>query len=130
MFWRSRGAALAALVLVAIGLFYASSIRRRHEDVPDAREATLRAQLTQMRAALEAFHRDNGRHPATLDELTPKYLPSVPIDPFTGSSKTWRLVTEDHVLPNEDFGATSTSGTVQSYVIGVHSGAGKPYADY
>ncbi len=32
------------------------------------------------------FLRDTGRWPATADELVPSYLPSIPIDPWTGSA--------------------------------------------
>jgi len=35
-------------------------------------------------AALEAYQRDNGNYPATLDALAPAVLPELPPDPFTG----------------------------------------------
>ncbi len=34
--------------------------------------------------ALEHYHRDNGAWPERLDELAPKYLDTLPIDPITG----------------------------------------------
>ena len=128
--WRNRRAAIAALALVAVGvLLYAFSVRRDDATARTEREALLRTQLAQMRAAIEAFRSENARYPHNLEALVPKYLPSIPVDPLTGSSRTWRLTTEQHVQPSDDFG-TSTTGSTETYVIDVHSGAGKPYADY
>ena len=42
--------------------------------------ATLRLLFTEL--ALKTFRADEGRFPATLDELVPKYLRAVPQDPF------------------------------------------------
>ncbi len=40
--------------------------------------------LTQVAIALRLYRHENGRYPETLQELVPKYLPSVPVDPFDG----------------------------------------------
>jgi hypothetical protein len=40
--------------------------------------------------ALAAYHRDNGRYPAKLDDLAPKYLASVPNDIFSGKGLIYR----------------------------------------
>jgi hypothetical protein len=40
--------------------------------------------------ALAAYHRDNGRYPAKLDDLAPKYLPAVPDDLFAGKPLVYR----------------------------------------
>ena len=127
--WRSRGAAIAALVLIAVGLLFASSLKREDAARHNDREAALRGQLAQMRAAIAAFHAENGRYPRDLESLVPKYLPSIPVDPLTGSSQTWSLTTEHQVQPGNDF-ATSTAAPSEAYVIDVRSGAGKPYSDY
>jgi type II secretory pathway pseudopilin PulG len=127
--WRSRSAAVVALVLIAAGGLYAYSQRQQQRETAqrDA-EASLRAELTRMRGAIGQFRSDNGRYPKSLEELTPKYLPVVPVDPITGSATTWQVTKEDVVLPNSDF-STAVS-TTESYVIDVHSGAAKPYADF
>jgi hypothetical protein len=39
--------------------------------------------LTQLLVALRCYHLDNARLPTGLDELVPKYLKDVPLDPFT-----------------------------------------------
>lgn len=41
---------------------------------------------TQIMFALKAFKNDTKKYPTTLDELVPKYLEVVPIDPFDGKS--------------------------------------------
>ncbi len=96
---------------------------------PDTRAADLRAQLAQMRAAIREFHAKEGRHPRSLNELVPKYLPAIPTDPFTNSKDSWRVSTEDVVRPNADF-TTREAAKPESYVIDVHSGAGAPYASW
>ncbi len=94
----------------------------RHDDA-------VKQTLARMRAAIAAFHREEGRYPRTLEELVPKYLPSVPVDPATGSAKTWRLATEETVQPSADFSTATTSQT-DSVIIDVRSGAGAPYSEY
>ncbi len=44
--------------------------------------------------AVELFRRDRERLPTTLDDLVPRYLPEVPVDPFDG--EPLRYVVEDH----------------------------------
>jgi len=41
------------------------------------------ARLTRVFLGLRCYQLENGRLPATLDELMPKYLAEVPVDPFT-----------------------------------------------
>ena len=53
------------------------------------RIADLRA--TRIVLAVVMFKRDEGRLPQTLDELVPKYLPSVPEDPFDRKPMKYRL---------------------------------------
>ncbi|MFA0747150.1 MAG: hypothetical protein EORIYHIE_001019, partial [Candidatus Fervidibacter sp.] len=38
--------------------------------------------LGQVAVALRLYRHEHGRYPETLEELVPKYLPSLPIDPF------------------------------------------------
>jgi hypothetical protein len=46
-------------------------------------KAILRSAYTAL--ALERFHQANGRWPATLAELVPRYLSEIPLDPFDGA---------------------------------------------
>lgn len=47
---------------------------------------------TQVGIALELYRRRDGTYPATLEELTPALLPSVPVDPADGSTLRYRVV--------------------------------------
>lgn len=42
--------------------------------------------------ALELYRREHGKLPTTLGELTPRYLPRVPADPFDGQPLRYRLI--------------------------------------
>ncbi|MEO0530058.1 MAG: hypothetical protein AAF266_05690 [Planctomycetota bacterium] len=42
--------------------------------------------------ALELFRRRSGSWPSSLDELAPRYLPEVPVDPITGDSLGYKIV--------------------------------------
>lgn len=115
---------MARRALIAVLLFVAACSKPE----PDLRPDLLKAQLTQMRTAIKVFHRENGRYPHSLEELVPKYLRSIPRDPFTNSNETWRLTTEDIVAPSADF--TTAVSRSETFVLDVHSGAGVPYSNW
>lgn len=52
-------------------------------DVREYFSLKAQARLTQVFLALRCYQLETGRLPATLDELAPKYIPQVPVDPFT-----------------------------------------------
>jgi len=60
------------------------------------RAATCHAsqRLGQVAVALRLYRRENGRYPETLKELVPKYLPSLPIDPFDGKPLRYKRMAE------------------------------------
>jgi hypothetical protein len=101
----------------------------KQEEKPVRHDDELKRTLASMRAAIAAFQKNNGRYPSTLNELVPKYLPRVPVDPVTNSAATWQPVTEDTVQPNSDF-TTAKSEQPRSVIIDVRSGAGAPYSTY
>jgi hypothetical protein len=119
-------AAAALTVLVVLGCNRAEEVQR---------EAQMKEALLALRTAMTHFADDNGRGPATLEELVPRYLARVPVDPVTGSAKTWRLTTQETVRPSRDF-STDTTPPPKPEIIEVGSGApgtdraGKRWADY
>ena len=124
-----RRGALILVALLALGYgTHRMWATRREREQQHTRDATLRTSLATLRSAIRRFHDEQHRYPATLTELIPKYIPRVPVDPFTGSATTWRLATEDVVKPSQDF--TGSTPKTESYIIDVHSGAGPPYSDY
>jgi hypothetical protein len=48
--------------------------------------------------ALAAYHADNGRYPAKLDELVPKYFERIPDDVFSGKPLIYRLEGAGYLL--------------------------------
>jgi hypothetical protein len=48
--------------------------------------------------ALRAYRLDHGAYPASLETLAPKYLPSVPQDPFGSGALRYRLTSSGYSL--------------------------------
>jgi hypothetical protein len=44
-----------------------------------------------LKLALRWYQADNGKPAETLDELVPKYLPAIPLDPYDGEPFRYRL---------------------------------------
>ena len=86
-----RGFTLLELIIVVtvIGILAAIAIPNLLLVPKRAKEAVLKTNLHLMRDALEKHYADQGRYPASLDELVPKYLRRIPDDPFTKSTTTW-----------------------------------------
>ena len=56
-----------------------------------AKETVLRENLTMMRDSIDRFRADQGKYPASLDELVEKrYLRDIPLDPVSQSRTTWK----------------------------------------
>jgi general secretion pathway protein G len=81
------------VVLAALALLLSIAAPRYMQHLDHAREVALREDLYQMRTAIDKFFGDQGRYPASLDELVGKrYLRSVPVDPITQRADTWVAV--------------------------------------
>jgi general secretion pathway protein G len=110
------------VVLAIVALLLTLAAPRYFGSIETSKEVVLRENLRTVRATLEQFHADTGRYPQSLDELVErKYLRALPIDPFTESSATWRIVAPE--------------GAVQGAVFDLKSGAagvardGKPLSE-
>lgn len=63
------------------------------EHLDHSREVALQQSLTTMRDAIDKFRADTGAYPKDLQELVARrYLRSVPSDPLTEKSDTWKIV--------------------------------------
>lgn len=120
-------------VVILAGAVVATLTIRKEKHDHFARAAALTDHLRTMRKAIQRFYEDEGRYPRTLEELVPKYLRRIPVDPVTGDP--WRVTTEESVQPQNDF-STAAPAKTETYIIDVHSSAagkdanGKPFADY
>ena len=129
-----RHLAIGLGVIMILGAVYGAHIIRNEKTAHFERAETLRQNLQTMRKAIADFRAREGRYPRELQELVPKYLPTVPVDPVT-NDKSWRVTTEETVQPSSDF-VTATVPQTEKYVVGVHSSAsgkdanGIPFADY
>jgi general secretion pathway protein G len=120
-------------VVILLGAAYATLTIRKEKQAHFARAAALADNLATMRNAIDNFHAEEKRYPRTLQELVPKYLRRIPVDPVTHDP--WRVTTEESVAPRNDF-TTDAPAKTETYIIDVHSSAagldanGKPFADY
>ena len=108
--------AILALLLTLAAPKYFNSIER-------AKEAALKQDLNILRDSIDKYYADNGRYPATLDDLVDKkYIRSLPIDPITNSSDTWLLTPPVPPLEGDIF-------DIHSGAQGIAKDGGK-YADW
>ncbi|HYH10303.1 MAG TPA: type II secretion system protein G [Thermoanaerobaculia bacterium] len=119
---------MARRALAAAAVLLCLAACRRNEQERAIRDAALKAYLAEMRAGIKTFHQEHGRYPHSLEELVPKHLRRIPVDPVTNSHDTWRLTTEEVVPQNADF--TTAAAKTQTFVLDVHSGAGAPYSSW
>ena len=90
-----RGFTLIELlvVLAVVATLLTLALPRYFGSVDRSKEAVLRENLYQMRAAISQYYADKGRYPESLETLVEaKYLRGVPLDPVTDSSATWVAV--------------------------------------
>ena len=131
----SKGRLLAIVigVVILLGAAYATHTIRKEKAGHFARAAALADNLASMRKAIDTFHTAEKRYPRSLEELVPKYLRRIPVDPVTHDP--WLLTMEESVVPRNDF-STDAPAKTEKYIIDVHSSAtgmdanGKPFADY
>ena len=135
---RAAGFTLLELLIVMtiIGILATIAIPSLIQYPIRAKEAVLKTNLREIRSNLEKYYADKGRYPATLEELTPKYLKQVPIDPFTKKSTSWVPIYEDP----DDEGAGPVPGEGENEnapgILDVRSGAtgnsldGEPYSSW
>lgn len=126
MVMRSRGFTLIELMVVmAIVATLLSIVTPRYFNHLDhARETALRQTLAVTRDAIDKFHADHDRYPASLDELVSRrYLRTVPVDPLTDSSDTWTLLAPP---AGSEEAPSALSGGVWDLRSGAHA-EGKGY---
>ena len=110
---------VAILMAVAIPIFI-TNIKR-------AKEVVLKTNLDEMRRAIDKYTVDKEKAPQSLQDLvTAGYLRSIPVDPLTRSSDTWRVEMETE----------TASADIPPGIKDVKSGAdgvdveGKSYSEY
>ncbi|HUR79998.1 MAG TPA: type II secretion system protein [Thermoanaerobaculia bacterium] len=120
-----RGFSLIELIVVVtiIGILAGIALINVRTAQTKAREAALKDNLFQMRKAIDNFYADKQRYPATLEELVPNYIRSIPRDPITMQAD-WEPVMDDPLsLDGEMSSETDPNAMTQPGVIDVKSRA-------
>ncbi|MCP2597222.1 type II secretion system GspH family protein [Candidatus Aminicenantes bacterium AC-335-G13] len=93
----NRGFTLAELliVMVLIGILASIAIPQFKHATLKAKEAVLKENLYVLRKVIDDYYSDKGKYPPSLEALVEEgYLRRIPIDPITGSDKTWVVIRE------------------------------------
>lgn len=113
-------AIISILVSIAVPLYQKSLIATK--------ESVLRQNLFTLRTVIDEYTYDKQKAPQTLEDLvTAGYLRQIPVDPMTGSNRTWKLIMED---------ALTAVNQTEPGIFDVRSGSdkialdGTPYADW
>jgi hypothetical protein len=75
----------------------------------------LRLQLMETRLALEVFRREHGHWPPGLRDLVPKYLPAMPLDPYSAAPLIYRPQDESFLLYSVGPDGGDNGGRLSSY---------------
>jgi len=91
------------VVVTIIGILAGIALVNVRGAQKKAQEAALRADLHEMRKAIDDYYADKQKFPGDLNELVPKYLRKIPADPIT-KAVDWETVqnqpgTEDSPAP-------------------------------
>jgi general secretion pathway protein G len=83
-------AIISVLVSIAVPLYQKSLLRTK--------ESLLKNNLFTLRTVIDEYTFDKQQAPQSLDDLVNEgYLRTVPVDPMTGNSQSWRIIMEDSV---------------------------------
>jgi general secretion pathway protein G len=97
--WRAAGfSLLEMMIVITIILILAGIAAARYErSVLRAKEGVLKTDLFTMRNAIQQYTLDKEAGPSSLDDMVPKYLSAVPVDPMT-KQRDWVTESEQVLL--------------------------------
>ena len=103
------------IVITIIMILASISIPIYLNSLVHAKEAVLRDDLFTMRSVIDQYTLDKQKAPQSLEDVvTAGYLKAIPKDPFTGSSDTWQVTTDDSLMDPSQ---------TQPGIVDVHSGS-------
>jgi len=127
--WRSGFTLIELMIVMAvITVLVSIAVPMYQKSIQRSKESVLKNNLFTLRTVIDEYTYDKGKAPQALQDLvTEGYLRTVPFDPMTGSSESWKIIMED---------ATSSANQSEPGIFDVKSGSdktsleGTPYADW
>lgn len=84
-------AVISILIAIAVPIYQKSIVR--------AKESVLKNNLFTLRTMIDEYTVDKQEAPPTLQDLVSGgYLRQIPVDPMTGSDRTWRIIMEESAV--------------------------------
>lgn len=112
------------IVVTIIGMLAGIAIVNVRNAQRKASEQILKADLHQMRKAIDDFYADKQRYPSSLNELVEAgYMRKIPADPITKSADTWVEVPEEVDPDSAAAPLASTDESAGPGIVDVQSGA-------
>jgi general secretion pathway protein G len=114
------------IVMVIIVLLAGIGVAIYGNSVRNSRETVLRADLVELRKAIDAYYADKQKYPATLDDLvSDRYLRAIPVDPITNAAD-WQTTMSDRdpANPSAEPGISEVKSNAQG-----NSMSGTPYSE-
>ena len=114
------------VVMIIIVILAGVGVSLYGNSVKNAREATLKTDLKEMRLALDSYYADKQKYPAALDDLvSEKYLKAIPVDPIT-NAKDWQttMSERDPANPSAEPGIAEVKSNASGTSID-----GTPYSE-
>jgi general secretion pathway protein G len=116
------------IVMAIISVLIAVSVPLYTKSIQRTKETVLKQNLFNLRTVIDEYTFDKKAAPQQLEDLVREgYLRAVPVDPITGSDRTWDIVIED---------AVSSVDQTQPGIFDVRSGSdlksleGTPYSEW
>ena len=94
----ARGYTLIELIIVIaiISILIAVAVPLYTKSIQRTKESVLKQNLFNIRTVIDEYTFDKKAAPQQLQDLVREgYLRAIPVDPITGSDRTWKIDTED-----------------------------------
>lgn len=116
------------IAMAVISILLSVAVPQYSKALLRSKETILKQNLFSMRNVIDEYTYDKGKAPQNIEEVVQAgYLRKVPLDPITGSDRSWKWIMED---------ATNSVNQSEPGIFDVRSGSdktsleGTPYAEW